>query len=188
MLTTLSRGPVAGMVQAYSNIGSGRALGAGIGLLALFVLTMLFAYGRLIGSLGPFGGELTSFGSYLRVAFISIVPAGGAVLVSLIGRKFSGYGGSLGGDVFIAGCAMVPIALWLLSVFVLGAANAELIVALGIFALCYFTLLMYNGLTRIGRLSADLAALLVPAAILVMGYLTSVAVRSLVSNAFGGLF
>ncbi len=188
VLSTLSRGPVAGMVQAYSNVGPGRAMGAGIALLGLFVLTMLFAYGRLVSGFGDFGGGLTSVGAYVKVAFVSIVPAGGAVLVSLIGRKISGEGGSLGGDVFIAGCALIPFAVWLLSVFVLGAANAEVIVGLGVFALCYFTLLMYNGLTRIGRLSADMAALLVPAAILVMGYLTSVAVRSLVSNALGGLF
>ncbi|NJK41943.1 MAG: hypothetical protein HC934_12610 [Acaryochloridaceae cyanobacterium SU_2_1] len=108
------------------------------------------------------------------VVFCSLVLTGGLM------RQMVGQGGSWSGDFLIAGATLLPLGLWAILAAPIAAYLGRLeFIALSLFAGSYAILTLYGGYTRIGQLSEPLAALAVPAALLVTYGLTMLLYKAL---------
>ena len=97
-------------------------------------------------------------------------------------RKVFGGLGSLHGDSFIAGAALLPFGFLVLVSSVLGLANFEIAALLVVFALCYGILMLYTGVTRISNVSDSRAAFAVPVMIIASFWITKIILGALLPS------
>lgn len=166
---TFAINPVGGLPIAFHSLGATRAMGAGIVFavcsslcvfIGVYVLLPAFAKPDLFDSV-----KFVLFGA---VPFVSLLAA------SAVTRKAFGGQGSLHGDSFIAGAALLPFGFLVLVSSVLGLANLEIAALLVVFALCYGILMLYTGITRISNVSDSRAAFAVPVMIIASFWLTKI--------------
>lgn len=166
---TFATNPVGGLPVAFHSLGPPRAMGAGIVFavcsslcvfIGVYVLLPAFAKPDLFDSV-----KFILFGA---VPFVSLLAASAAT------RKAFGGHGSLHGDSFIAGAALLPFGFLVLISSVLGLANLEIAALLVVFALCYGILMLYTGVTRISNVSDSRAAFAVPVMIIASFWITKI--------------
>ena len=127
-------------------------------------------------------GAVTARGVY-KLFLITCVPFISIALSSALIRKlFSDEEGSFGGDVFVAGIALMPLALVMLITGIVGIANWEVTIVRSVAALCYTIILLYSGCTIIGRIRDTAAAIAVPVMLLLSGWLTKIILTKLFSS------
>lgn len=181
-LLLLGGNPVGGLPAAYSGLGALRARSAGIALCAFFSLTA--AIGLRVAAGQWFGGMLqftdfTSFGAFLKLALLLLIPPA-AFAAALLGvRKVLGTQTEIAGDIFTAGASLAPAGVALLLGGLLGAGNLEVVSLLFLFAFCYLILMLYSGLTAIGGVSARAAAPAVPVITVLAFWLTKIVFAAL---------
>lgn len=150
--------PVAGLSVAFESLGQARALGAGIIFGALFGLSVLFGTYRLLGEWGRPNG----FSGFVKILVVSVVPFISLFGASILGRKVCRAEGGFGHDCFIVGASSLPFGFVALLAAILGIGNMEVIAVLIIFAVCLTILMLFAGLTRICKISEQLATIAVP--------------------------
>lgn len=125
--------------------------------------------GPLMGMTGGSGVALF-FKSFLALLAIpaALVAAGFGL------RRLLGSTENLAADLFVAGAALSPVGLSLLLGGLLGRANAEVALLLFFFAATYLVLMLYGGLTGVGKLTPKAAAPAVPVLLLLAAWLTKV--------------
>lgn len=107
--------------------------------------------------------------SYFQLLILSVSAFSSLVLTGGLTRQMVGKGGSWSGDFLIASAAVLPLGGWaFLSGWVMQLGQIELI-ALSLFASSYAILSLYGGYTKIGQISEQIAAFVVPL-ILVISY------------------
>lgn len=161
--------PVGGLPVAFNSLGPPRAMGVGI-VFAIFSIVCVFigVYVALPAFAKPEISDSVKFIFFGAVPFMSLLAASAAT------RKIFAGAGSLQGDSFIAGAALLPFGFLVLVSSVLGIANLEIAALLVVFALCYGILMLYTGVTRISRVSESRAAFAVPVMIIVSFWLTKI--------------
>jgi hypothetical protein len=166
----LATNPVGQLAVAFAELGEARALSVGLSFAVIFALCVFLGiYLALPGWLRP-----SDIGAIFKTCLFGLMPFISSASASALARKVFGGAGSLGGDSFIAGVALLPLGLLAVLGGLLGIGNIEVIAFLGIFALCLTILMLYAGCTRISQLSEAQATLAVPLMVLVSTWLTKV--------------
>ncbi len=190
--------PTGGLLPAYENLDRQRALAAGLAFALIFDLCLTFGIYRVTSSLqnsqdALFFLELlkvipesqSAGPSLFKLLILGLVPFVSIAAALAAARAVFRGTGSFEGDVFIAGASLLPFGLFFLLSGVLGFANAEVIAALSLFALCYTILMIYTGCTRIARIPEAGAALAVPIILLLSGWLSKIILASMWSAGIG---
>lgn len=166
---TFATNPVGGLPVAFQSLGPPRAMGVGI-VFAVFSILCVFigVYIALPAFSKPDFGDSLKFIVFGAIPFLSLLAASAAT------RKVFRGQGSLHGDCFISGAALLPFGFLVLVSGVLGFANLEIAALLVVFALCYGILMLYTGVTRISGVSDSRAAFAVPVMIIVSFWLTKI--------------
>ena len=164
-LKLFAKNPVGGLEAAYLRLDEKRAVGAGVAFAVIYLLCWLAAL-YISADVRPSGLDgLIKFLLSGAVPFVSLIGA------SALARKIFNGAGSLGGDAFIAGAALLPFGAWIVLASLLGASNWKITAALSVFALCFTILILYTGSTRISKITEEKSALAVPTMILASGLL-----------------
>lgn len=166
---TFATNPVGGLPVAFSELGPPRALGVGV---VFAVVSILCVFIGVYISMPVFSRP--DFGDSLKFILFGAVPFLSLLAASTATRKVFRGEGSVHGDCFIAGAALLPFGFLVLVSGVLGFANLEIAALLVVFALCYGILMLYTGVTRISGVSDSRAAFAVPVMIIVSFWLTKV--------------
>lgn len=175
--------PVAGLAPSYETLGPQRAQAAGVALCLFFALAG--ALGAKVGAT-RIGGALAFAGEggatvFFKITFVFLVIALAITLVSLAVRKVFRATGPVTADVFTAGAALSPLGVVILVIGVLGIDNFQIIGVLMMFAWAYLLLMLFTGLSRIGGLSEQAAAPMVPVVLLLSGWLSKIVFAALLS-------
>jgi hypothetical protein len=166
---TFATNPVGGLPVAFTELGAPRALGVGIVFAAFSVFCVFIGiYIALPTFAKPDFGDSIKFIFFGAVPFLSLLAASAAT------RKVFGGKGSIHGDCFIAGAALLPFGFLIFVSSLLGLANLEIAAVLLVFALCYGILMLYTGVTRISLVTESRAAFAVPVMIIVSFWLTKI--------------
>ncbi len=179
---TFATDPVGGLPVAANSLGQGRAMGVGIVFGVVF--TLLTAFGIYRVFLGMFGGPGVE--GFLRMLLVAAVPFACLAVAGFAVRKVFGGEGGLGMDTFIAGAACLPFGFMMLIGSLLGPQNLDMVYALAMFAICFTILMLFSGLTRIGKTSERAATIAVPLMLLVSAWLAKAIYGSMVRSSMGG--
>jgi hypothetical protein len=106
-----------------------------------------------------------------KLIILGAVPLVSITVSSTLARKIFRGTGSFAGDIFIAGASLLPYGFFVLLSSILGMGNIEVIIILGVFAICYTILMIYSGCTQISRIPDAGAAIAVPIMLLLSGWL-----------------
>lgn len=173
--------PVGGLPQSFAMFDDKRAIQVGIAFavlyeLALFVGGILFKSKAqsLLGGWFPIG-ELTATQMF-KLVVLGLVPFISLIVALGLARQIFRGNGRFAGDVYTAGAVLLPSGLLVLLAALLGAANAEVIILLSLFALTYSILMLYAGCSRIAGISEAGAAPAVPIILLASAWITKVIV------------
>lgn len=110
-----------------------------------------------------------------KIIIFSLMPVAATVAASALVRKvFGGTSGSIEGDLFVSGLAVLPFGIVALISGFVGVSNFEVIAVLAVFALSYSILILYTGCTRISGISEGRAAPAVSLIILFTAWLSKV--------------
>jgi hypothetical protein len=170
-LKLIAVNPVGALAEVFRSLEKRQALEVGIVFAAAFeicaVIGMYLILPRWDGSPG--------IGDVIKFLILGVVPFAAIVGACALARQvFRGSSGSIEGDVFMAGIAVLPFGVVFLLAGLLGAANLEVIGIAGVFALSYTILILYTGCTRISGISEARAAPAVPIIILIAGWLSKI--------------
>jgi hypothetical protein len=173
----LLKDPVGSIGAAHDALPAGKNLDVGITFAVFWVLSCLIAI-RMIGRAGArFTGVLLfdiGFKEVMQIALISIVPL--IAVVAIMAGLQAGLAkrNELPRALFAGAAALLPLALFNVIGGILGAGNAEVIVIVALFALCYTILLLYAGCRDVLGIPSAAAAALVPLIIIASGWLTKI--------------
>lgn len=178
---TFASDPVGGLSAAAKSLGPGRALGVGLIFGVVFTVLVGFGLSRVI----PVWIRPEGFGGFVKLLVVAAVPFVCLVGASVGVEKVFGGEGGLGMDTFIAGAALLPFGFVALLASLLGAGNLEIIGALGLAAVCLTILMLFAGLTRIGRTSERAATLAVPVMLIVTAWLARMIYKAMLNQQMG---
>lgn len=162
--------PVGGLPTAFESLGEARAIAAGIVFAAIFDLCVFLGTYMVL----PPWGRPAGLVGFIKVLIFGAVPFVVLVGASALARRMFGGEGSVGGDSFIAGASLLPFGFVVLLSGIFGMSNFEVIIVLGVFALCYTILMLYTGCTRISKISESRSALAVPIMVIMSGWLAKI--------------
>lgn len=174
-LKIFATNPVGGLPEFYKGLGEKRSLGVGIAFGIFFVVCFAFGFNNLFQE----GLGFTSNPD--ETPFFQVAFFGALLVISIVGSSFVTRllfrgSGSISGDVFIAGTALLPTSFLILLIGLLGAGNLEILIVLGILAITYTILMIYTGCNKISRISESVAALAVAIMIVLSTWLCKVLV------------
>jgi hypothetical protein len=169
--------PVGGLSSSFGKLGEERARAAGMVFGAAFALMTTVA--AVIAAV-KFHTDVDS--KVLVGGLISgLVPFASITAVSAAARKLLGGAGTLGADLFTAGVALQPLAIWFVISAFLGIGNFGTISLLGLFACTYVLCILFVGCTRLALVPERFA----PPAVAVMVLLSLWLWKVMVSSFFG---
>lgn len=178
--------PIGSLRPTYDSLGKRRAGSAGVALAVLFAVLCALAlniaarrlqstFGALIGGWLTSGAVVFGVGGFAKSTLAFLIPPLALGLSAFGLRRLLGGRDSIGSDFFVAGLALLPLGVVLLAAALIGpVGNVEVAVALVVAAVSYLVLILFEGLTRIGGLSARAAAPGVPVLLLLALWLTKV--------------
>ncbi|MBI5395710.1 MAG: hypothetical protein HZA91_10475 [Verrucomicrobia bacterium] len=155
--------PVGGLAAAFESLDPGRALGVGIAFGVVFVVcVVLGGYMSLPTWIRP-----NDWSTYSKAIFCAAVSFAGTVAGSALARKLFKGDGGWNADVFTVGASLLPVALYVFIGGVLGFGNYQILLVLGVFAVCLTVMVLHAGCCRILKLSEKAATLAVPLILIV---------------------
>jgi hypothetical protein len=165
VLKIIATDPVAGLAPAFEKLGPPRAKGAGFAFGGVSALCGLFLLHKILTEMGL----AVRFGDFLKMVVVALVPFASLFAVCLCVKTVFRGKGDLAQDAYVAGTSQLPIAMLMLAAALLGFDNNnEVLVVIGLFALCLTALMLFAGFVRIYKLTEQLATLAVPVAVLVV--------------------
>ena len=126
--------------------------------------------------------DFLGFGGVLEAIGFAVVPFACAVAGGHAMRRILGGRGTLGGDLFIGGAAVLPSAAAMIVNGILGLENAKLVLAVSVLAGCTSILMLYAGFTRISKLTDRAATLTVPTVVLLGLWLANTLAASILEG------
>jgi len=170
--------PVGGLSTAYKSIGEQRSAAAGValGIISSLLLAtgMFLVQRRAARGLDLFFVAPPGFSAFLKLVLVSVVAVGVLGITVLVLK--TAFGGSRGasGSLFTAGAGTSYLGLLFILAGILGLKNVEVILLLGVFAMCYVTLILYTGFTQILSIHEGRAAFMLPVTLLLSAWLAKV--------------
>lgn len=163
--------PAKDLSTVFRGLKRREALEAGLVLAGLFDLCAVIGLYLML----PRWAGQPGFGDVLKLLLLGIVPSAAITGASILARKvLQGSPGNFESDVFIAGVSLFPTGLMLILAGILGAGNFEVVAFVSVFAISYTILILYTGCTQISEISEVRAVPLVPAIILIAGWLSKI--------------
>lgn len=179
--------PVGGMQRAFEAFEEGRALGVGIAFGVFFALcltiSLIISVNRYMGAFAQVDAE-----TVMKVFFGGLVPLVAIAAAGFLARSIFRGTGTLAGDAFIAGASLLPLCVLILGAAILGVTNLEVTGIIGVFAICYSLLMLYNGFLTISQLPAAFAAAAVPITILISLWVMKIIGAGALENRLPGMF
>lgn len=170
--------PVGGIAPACESLQPGRTTGVGIVFGVVFAIC--FALGAKLGVMSnPFFGLVIGTSNPVWLVIAGLGPFVGLAVAMFLARIVSRGKGGVGEDLFLAGAALLPLGFVSVISWLLGGGNLDVIYAIWVFAICLTVLMLFAGMTRAYGVSERLASVLVPAALLVTGWLAQVIMDAL---------
>ncbi len=168
---SLAFNPVGGLLQGMLYLQKPRVMAVGIVFEAIAISCFI-------------GGAYLGWRDWFQFSPLDLILVGLVPFVTLtvlvgIARLITRRRGSLAGDVFLAGACLLPVGFLALASGVSTFLGSQIMLAIAVFASCYTILMLYSGCTQIANLSERTAALLVPAMLLVSGWLSYLAFTSI---------
>jgi len=176
-LKALLLDPVSELPEAYAGLGTERARAVGVVLCFGFALAaslgLTFGARNWLGFLADVrgGGGFEMFAK--SFAALLSVPAA-FVISGLVIRKVLRSREGVAADLFTTGTALAPLGLAVLVSGSLGLSNAEVVGLLFLFAFTYLILILYRGITGVGKVAVRAGAPAVPVLLLAASWLTKV--------------
>ncbi len=184
-LKSLAGDPVGRLPATYEALGEDKARRVGLSFgVASVILFLLGGYLLLPVQDGLL--DFLGFGGTLKCLLFGVLPFGGTVLGSLAARKLLGGNGSLGGDLFLSGAALLPVSLAMPINGLLGYENYGLMAALSIFAACTSVLVLYSGYRRISKFTERTTTLVIPTVLVLVAWLGKTMAASVLESGMGG--
>jgi hypothetical protein len=174
----LLRDPVGSMGAAYEALTPQQGLDVGIAFCAVFMLSSLIAM-RLIANVAQrLSSSFLSFSFGIKEVFttllVAAVPVISIMAIFALLQRLANRERDLRRAVFAGGASVIPLAVFNLFAGVLGAANAEVLAIVAVFALCYTILLIYAGCRDVLHVSSTVSAPAVPVVVLATAWLTKI--------------
>lgn len=154
--------PTGGLLPAFASLDNYQA--SAVGILFAAIANFCFVSGISLG----WGDLLNDFSIY-KLIVVGFVPFLSISMISTIARAICRRNGSLAGDIFLAGAALLPLSFLVLISSISKFLPSNTLPILAVFVSCYTILLLYSGCTQISNLSEKVAALIVPVMLLVTG-------------------
>ncbi|HEY9601961.1 MAG TPA: DnaJ domain-containing protein [Allocoleopsis sp.] len=159
--------PGGGLLPAFARLDKREAIAVGIVFAGIFNLCLV-------------GGAYIGWQDLLAVPILKLVVIGTipfvtCVCLSAIARLATHRPGSLAGDVFLSGAALIPMGFLILASGFSTRFPSNTMFIFTVFAACYTILTLYSGCTQISNLSERAAALVVPLMLLASGWFSFVA-------------
>lgn len=184
-LKILIADPMGGQGEAMDLLGDQKALSAGIVFAIGFVVAaFLVVYSVFVSPMKQMAAQFgqtagVGLGVYFKLLVSACIPpvvlAAGFLGIS----KIFGGKGNIFSCVFSAGVALLPSAVTLLAIWILGVGNIELAAVIAVFGVSITILLLNSALLDLQGLSTRKAVLLTPTLILVTGYVAKVLLAAL---------
>lgn len=181
-LAILATNPVGGLAPAYQKLGQQRAGAVGIFFMCASVIAGAFAGRHMLSGLSELsfgmlsGGD--SAGSFFKLLLNSAVVPVAAVCALAAARLVNQKGGTVQGDLFVAGTMSLVQAAGLIVASILGGKNVEVLGFVALLVVCITVLQIFAGLTRISELSEQRATLAVPIVTVLAAWLSTVIWRA----------
>lgn len=166
--------PVASLPDAYQALGPVRARAVGALLCVTFALAaatgLTLGARRWLGSIVVFVGS--GFEVFVKSFFTFLLIPASFVLAGLAVRKILRSSEGVVADVFTAGAALAPLGAAILVSGLLGSGSGAIVGLLFLFASTYMVLILYSGLSGVGRMTPRASAPAVPVLILAAAWIT----------------
>jgi hypothetical protein len=161
--------PVGGLPSAFENLDKRGARDVGIVFSVIFALCIVVGTYMALPSWGK-----PNIQGVFGLLILGAVPPAAVAGVSALARKLFNSEGSFESDLFIAGASLLPVAVGVFLIGVLGMGSVEVVAILAGFSGCYTILMLYSGCTKISKVTEAKAAVTVPVMLLVSAWLCKV--------------
>lgn len=172
-LATVAADPVAGVPRAREALSTRDALGVSLVFAVGAALCIAVGVHLVLGSVLGFVYS-ASFGVVVQLLGASLVSVAVLAALCFAARRLFGQAGNYGDDAFLAATALVPMALAIFLIGLLGIGNYLIASALGVFALSYVVLILHAGFRHLAEVPERRAAPLVPAVLVLSVWLAQV--------------
>jgi hypothetical protein len=176
--TTFAINPIEGLPIAYNKLSKNGAMLVGF-IFTLFYEILYFlsfhkSFHKVIALIPDLGSLEAKWGiTWFKIALVLLLPfIGLSISLLVISGKKAAYHGSI----FIAGSVLLTEGIVIFLAFMLGVANIEIIIILGLVLICWIIFILYSGLTRIIGVSEAKGVWCVPAVLLASAYITKIIV------------
>jgi len=177
-ITLLLRDPVGSIGAAYDAFTPRQVLDVGITLCAAFIVSCVIATRMIAGAAQRFGGGFVAFNigfkEVITTLLVGSVPVGSIVAILTFLQVIAKKPRDLRRALFAGGAALVPMAFLNVLGGILGMANAEVLMLVGLFVLCYTVLLIYAGCHLVIGISSAWSAAAVPVVVIATAWLTKI--------------
>jgi hypothetical protein len=186
VLKGLMSDPVGRLASSYEAIGDAQARRIGLAYGAISLACFLLG-GYLLMPFKDGLFDFLGFGGVMKCLLFGALPFASTALGSFaVRRALGGRGGGAGGDLFIAGVAVLPVSLAMLVSGALGFENYTAITVISVFAGCTGTLILYAGYSRLSKLSERAATIAVPVVVVLALWLGKTVAGSVMHGGLGG--
>lgn len=176
---TFAVNPLGGLEAAYRSVGKTTALSAAIVFAVVYVCLVVLALRNNVTA-------QFEFGVWVKIVIAAAVPFVSIAVVLAGARKFAHSEESFHADVFVAASMSLVFGIFLMASRMVGFSNAEFILVLFVFALCYFQFILFSALTRIYGVREALATVGVPVIIVASLWLSWFVLKAMLERQLGG--
>ncbi len=181
-IRTVALDPIGGLASSFGTLGERRARAAGLAFGIAFALLTAVAAFIAASKLGAGSAKVL-----VGMLFLALVPFAAIAGSSAAMRRVLGGTSTTAADVFTAGVALQPAAVFFVLASLLGLANYQVIALLSLFAWTYVVCILFTGSTRLAGLPERFAPAAVAVMLLAAIWLTKVAAGALFdSSSFVG--
>lgn len=177
--------PVGRLPATYAALGDDQARRIGLTYGVVSVLCFLLG-GYLMFPFKDGLFDFLGFGGVMKCILFGVIPFACVAAGSIATRKIFGGQGGTGGDLFIAGAALLPMSFAMVVNGLLGFENSGAIGAVSILAGCTAVLMLFSGYSRISKLTERATTLAIPIVVLLTIWLGKVIASSVLEGGFGG--
>jgi hypothetical protein len=168
--------PVGKLPEAYVNLGEKRAMAAGVVFGVVFDLCVAISGFLLLRTRAGGSTAGVGLGDILKLVIVGAVPFISLALGGLVSRKLFGGEGAFRKDLFVAGAALLPMAILLVVAGIFWTKVDLIVVAAISFGVSFSVLMLYAACTEMNKITKRAASLAVPVMLLVAGGITHLVV------------
>jgi hypothetical protein len=175
--------PVGGLSPAYQQLGDKRAGEAGAVFLgaSTLIFALLVYMTKTFSMIRP-----DDFGGFFKLIFtiLACYAAWGAAMALM--RLINRGGGTIQGEVFVAGTMSLIWTIDLLLVSFLGFGNAEVLLVIVLVTICVIVLQIFVGLTRISGLDERMGTFMLPVVLVAGVWFTKIIFMAVYGDQLAG--